>query len=112
MMLLACVLSCVLLVISISLVLPYALYDRPTRRLLRACKKGKVCYLDNAFPLGLPSKPLVLYEYYHKKHVGPNTAKKIDSIADRIGVGYRVIHRASKLAFAPPENEPVPEVYL
>lgn len=100
-------LGCVLIVLGIYFVFPYASHDRETRHVIRKCKKGEICYLDNAFSANkYPSIPLVLYEYYHKKDLKPNVVKEMNALAERTGVDYKVVNRNRKLVFLESPSPP------
>ena len=98
---------CALLVVGICVTLPFAIYDRWTRKLYLHCKKGEFCHLNNVFPIFHPRVPIVLLNYYHKKHLNQETLNKVNKVSEENGCPYKVIQRHPKFVFYP--YTPTPE---
>lgn len=94
---------CVLLLIAVCAALPFAVYDRWTRKLYFHCKKGAFCHLKDAFPVRLPNAPIVCYDYYHKKHLHREALEQVNRLSTEAGCPYKVVNRTSRLALCPVE---------
>ncbi len=97
---------CVLLLVAVCAALPFAVYDRWTRKLYFHCEKGKFCQLKNASPVQLPKAPIVCYDYYHKNHLHREALERVDRLSAETGCPYKVINRTSRLALSPVEYDP------
>jgi len=99
------VIVCVILLVYIYSIFPYAIYTRETRKMKQWCSKNKLCYLDDAFPYdSIPNVPTVLFEYYHKEHLTPTILQQMDAMSKQHDIPYKVVNRRKSIGLFPKDT--------
>ncbi len=92
----------VVLIVYICVMILYAAIPSSTRAVLLHCKRGHVCHLTDAFKMGKPWIPMVLFEYYNTKDYTPKIQEEMNLYAKKTGIPYIVVNKRSDYVFHPP----------